>query len=205
MAYERERAFFRAYHAKLRTDDELVAQIEQAFREMHKRYDTKIWENRFVAGGLTEQIIGSSARALGVRVANAGKQNQGYDLELHTGEGISIKGVFASTNGQIRLINNLGTGGRAWTDATLFPMAGVGIGYADPDLCPDFTFQSGDALVCNGRRLKEFWNEQSKWLVDFVDVPPKSTGEHTAVASDVIAFEMFQRFPRLRDNFEAEI
>lgn len=203
--FEREREFFTTYRDRLKGDEELIAQVEAAFLEMHDRYDTKIWENRFVAGGLTEQIIGSSARALGIDVANAGKHNQGYDLELPSREGISIKGSFASTSGQIRLINNLGRGSRAWADGTLFPMAGIGIGYADPDLCPGFTSQSGDALVLSGKRLKNFWIANPGWLVEFVNIPPKSTSAYTAVASDVVAFEMFQRYPRLRDNFKAEI
>lgn len=64
--------------------------------------------------------------ALDRRSAQAGKQNQGYDLELPSGEGLSIKAAFSSRGGQIRLINSLGKGTRTWVDATLFPMTGWG-------------------------------------------------------------------------------
>lgn len=205
MPYQNQRAFFAAYRDALRDDPVVVSEIEGALKEVHARYDTKVWENRFVAGGVTEQVVGSSARALGLDVANAGKQNQGYDLELPTGEGISIKAVFSSTNTQIRLINNLGSGTRAWADGTLFPVAGTGIGYADPELVQDATKQSGDALIISSGHLKRFWEDQPEWLIDFVDVPPKSDGTNSAVASDVIAFDLFQRYPRLMAAFRPEL
>lgn len=205
MAYDAERDFFLAFLTRLRKDAELIEEIEGALVAVHQRYDTRVWENRFVAGGVTEQIIGSAARAVGLVVANVGKHNQGHDLELPGGEGLSIKAVFSSTDGQIRLINKLGAGSRVWMDATIFPMAGVGIGYADPELVPGLTSSSGDALVISGRDLKAFWHGNRQWLMDFVQVPPKSSGGNTSVASDVVAFDVFQRFPRLMNSFRPEI
>lgn len=203
--FSRERVFFKALKNGLDSSPDLVAEVEGAFNEIHARYDTRVWENRFVAGGITEQIIGSAARALGLPVLNAGKNNQGYDLELSSGAGISIKAVFASTRGSIRLINSLGSGVRQWTDATIFPVAGVGIGYSDCELTPGLTTPTGDALVISGRGLQEFWAEHPEWLISSVDVPPKLTSSNTAVASDVIAFELFQRFPLLMKSFRPEI
>jgi len=205
VAYDAERSFFLEFRHRLRADTQLIAEIEGALAAVHERYDTRVWENRFVAGGVTEQIIGSAARALGLDIANVGKHNQGYDLELPSGEGLSIKAVFSSTDGQIRLINKLGEGTRIWVDATLFPVAMVGIGYADPVLVPGLTASSGDALVISGRQLKAFWAANTEWLVDFVNVPPKSSGANTSVASDVVAFDVFQRFPRLMGAFRPEI
>jgi|LakMenEpi03Aug12_release.lakeMendotaPanAssembly.Ray.scaffolds.fasta_scaffold367868_2 hypothetical protein len=203
--YESEREFFLDFKRLLGVDAELVSEIEGALSEVHLRYDTKVWENRFIAGGVTEQVVGSAARRLGLEVANAGKQNQGFDLQLPGGEGISLKAVFGKPNSQIRLINALGSGTRVWVDATIFPIATIGIGYADPDLTPGLTSSSGDALVIKGRDLVDFWESNPRWLIDFVNVPPKASGGNTSVASDVIAFDLFQRFPGLMDGFKPEI
>jgi hypothetical protein len=205
MVYDAERSFFLEFRRRLRDDTQLVQEIEGALSAVHQRYDTRVWENRFVAGGVTEQIIGSAARALHLEVANVGKHNQGHDLELPTGEGLSVKAIFASTSGDIRLINQMGKGGRRWAKATIFPMARVGIGYADPGLAEGLTSSSGDALVIKGRDLKRLWDASPQWLIDFVAVPPKSLGSNTSVASDVVAFDMFQRFPRLMRNFQPEM
>ena len=205
MAFEYERHFFQELRQGLQKNPGLVLEIEGALTAVHDRYDTTIWANRFVAGGVTEQIIGSAARSLGIEVNNAGKLNQGYDLELPSGEGMSIKAVFASKGGQVRLINNMGPGTRQWQDAAIFPMTGVGIGYLDPDLTPGITKSSGDALVIPSRELKRFWADNPEWLIDFVAVAEKSKGGNTAVASDVVAFELFQRFPTLMENFRPEI
>ena len=48
-------------------------------------------------------------------------------------------------------------------------------------------------------------NGNPKWVMSFVDVPPKSKGGNTSVASDVIAFDLFQKFPLLMDGFKPEI
>lgn len=205
MAFELERQFFRAFKEGLESDPELARQTGDAIAAVLERYNTVVWENRFVVGGVVEQIVGSAARALGLEVANAGKQNQGYDLELGEGVGISIKGVFASINGWHNLINTRGGTPGRWRTATLFVMSGEGICYVDPDLGGDLTQQSRDALQISGRGLREWWASHPEWVVIEVDVPEKPTGPASRVASDPVSWDILQGFPRLTPHWRPEV
>ena len=108
--FDVKRNFFSNYRIQLSENTELKSEITRSIAAVLQRYDTKVWENRFIVGGVVEQIIGSSARSLGFNIRNAGKNNQGYDLELSddNGVGFSIKAIFASINGKHNLINKRG-------------------------------------------------------------------------------------------------
>lgn len=205
-AFEREREFFREYREALLADNDLQEQMELAWRELHARYDTAIRENRFIAGGVSEQIIGSSARALGLPVDNAGKRNQAHDLQLPDGGELSVKSVFASGKGAIRLINTQGRGtSPRWKTATIFPMANTGIGYADPDLLPDKCVVNGGALELSGAELKAFWVANPEWLAAVAVPPKKKDPSASRVASDAIAMDIFQDVRRLFEHWKPEI
>lgn len=206
-----ERAFFSLYKEALEVDYDLLREVVEAIGTVLTRYNTVVWENRFIVGGVVEQIIGSSARSLGLEIRNAGKQNQGYDLELDEsqGVGISIKGSFASTNGMHNLVNVRSPSPETdmrqrWTTATIFVMSNVGIGYTDPLFGRDFLNSSGDALQISGSRLKEWWGQNPQWLI-VAPIPKKPSGTAMRVASDAVSFDIFSDFPRLRESWSAEI
>jgi len=145
MGFDLERTFATGFFGALSRDSDLRGEIVAAMTECLSRYDTGPWENRFIVGGVFEQILGSAARELGLHVQNAGARLQGYDLELADDRGISVK--FASgrvqRSARFRLTNSQGAAG-AWRRGTLFVQTGLGIGYADPDLAPGITTTSGD-------------------------------------------------------------
>jgi|GEM_PF-338361 len=206
-----ERDFFSRYREGLLRDTTLSGEVSTAIRVVLDRYNTTVWENRFIVGGVVEQIIGASARELGLVVANAGKQNQGYDLELDKTRdlGISIKGIFASTGGMHNLVNFRSSGESEdlrsrWSRATIFVMSDVGVGYIDPQMGSEFLHQTADALQISGKKLKAWWDEHPEWLVS-VAIPKKSNLEATRVASDAVSWDIFNDFSRLRKNWQPEI
>ena len=209
--FSSERAFYLLYKEAIERDLVLLRELVAAIDAVLTRYNTSVWENRFIVGGVVEQIIGASARDLGLDVQNAGKQNQGYDLELDgpNGAGISIKGVFATTNGMHNLVNVRGSDPERdlrdrWTTATIFVMAEVGIGYTDPLFGAEFLNPTGDALQISGRLLREWWEAHPEWLIS-ARIPRKPDVPATRVASDAVSLDIFSDFPRLQRSWRPEI
>jgi hypothetical protein len=197
----------------MEADPALLSDVVAAIRTTLDRYNTTVWENRFIVGGVVEQIIGASARALGLAVDNAGKMNQGYDLRISPFPeiGISIKGVFASVNGKHNLVNVRGDGNRVdlserWTRATIFVMSGVGIGYVDPKFGQDLVSASGDAVQISGSGLRAWWaSTQGEWIIA-ARIPAKpAAGPTIRVASDPVSLDVLQGFPRLSPHWRAEV
>ena len=77
VGFEQQRRFFGDYRDLLGRSHPLRREVIEAIATVLRLYNTAVWENRFIVGGVVEQIIGSSARALGFDVRNAGKSNQG--------------------------------------------------------------------------------------------------------------------------------
>lgn len=203
--YERERAFFLALRDGLTADTDLRDTVLAALTDLNERYSTTIWENRYIVGGVTEQVVGAAGRALGLRVANAGKQNQGYDLLVDAEAGLSVKAHYAPGLGRVNLINTRGEAAtRAWEKATIFVIRHVGIGYADPVLLPDATLRSRDAIQLPLKTVIDFWRRDREWLIE-VDVPGKGNAVTSRVASDAVAVDLFGSHPRLMQYFQPEI
>jgi hypothetical protein len=193
-------------------DPALLSDVISAIGVTLDRYNTTVWENRFIVGGVVEQIIGASARAIGLDVENAGKTNQGYDLRISALPeiGISIKGVFASVNGRHNLINVRGDHQEGlsdrWNRATIFVMSGVGIGYVDPEFGRDLISSSGDAVQISGKGLRAWWvSTQGDWIIE-ATVPAKpAAGPTIRVASDPVSLDVLQGYPRLSRHWRAEV
>ena len=204
-AYDPQRAFWVTYRNALLADKPLRDEMTGALKELHRRYNSTVWENRFVCGGVAEQVIGSSARALGLTVANAGKTNQGYDLELAPGVGISVKAEFA-VNSSVTLVNTRGDAAdRTWDYATIFVLSSRGVGYADPELVPDATSRTKDQINIKVKPLLAYWDANPTWFIGNMEIPPKSDTPSARVASDAISWDILQDFPRLVAHFKPEV
>ena len=209
--FDTQRKFFSEYRIQLSENSGLKSEITHSIAAVLQRYDTKVWENRFIVGGVIEQIIGSSARSLGFNIRNAGKNNQGYDLELsdENAAGISIKAVFASVNGKHNLINKRGGISNdkdidRWKSATMFVLSGIGIGYVDPVFCSDLVTSSGDAIQISGKGIQNFWKTNPQWFIE-IEIPKKIASSNSRVASDAVSFDLFQDFQTLRIFWEPEV
>jgi len=209
--YQAERVFFDQYRQRINDSPALKTSVSEAIGVTLERYNTTVWENRFIVGGVIEQIIGASARAVGLTVENAGKSNQGYDLEIQNDPtiGISVKGVFASVNGKHNLVNFRGEGNAEdptsrWNTATMFVMSGVGIGYTDPEFGGQYLHVTSDALQISGKGLQEWWIANPDRLIE-IEIPGKPTGPAIRVASDPVSFDVLQDYPNLIPHWRAEI
>lgn len=206
MAFSVERDFFSEFKAGLDKKPVVLDEFLAACRAVNVRFDTAIYENRFIVGGVVEQLLGASMRAVGCDIDNVAKTSRGVDLSLPTLDvGFSVKAQF-KRGPEIRLVNTMGGSGASaeWTHATIFVIVGVGIGYADPDLVKSGLVPRSDVLTLKTSALAEMWATQTGFLIQ-CDVPAKPMkSSHTRVASDVVAQDIMIEFENLQVHYRPE-
>ena len=204
MPFAEERWAFGEFGKALRADDSLRTEYERAIKSVVREYNTSIYENRFVTGGAVELFTQWAMRAAGIDVNLVGAQLSGADIQLPRGGRISIKSSFTDPPGSISLINVRGESSSArWADSTIFVLAKLGIGYADPEILPDATRRTSDAIVLPWPRLRHHL-EMHPELVSDVDIPVKSRlTAGSKVASRAVAIDVIQSLGlrRLRSGF----
>lgn len=227
---EESRKFAKGFLGSLGDDLDLLVEVQVAIADLIRRYDPGPYENRFAVGGTIEKILGSAARVLGFDVQNAGANRQAYDLELGPNFGISVKSKFQlySRSDKIRITNSQGKEG-AWDTGTIFVLTGVGIGYADKELCPGIESYGGDSKSAEVAILPllHLWGvtprpqkgKRSKKLDELpipdyqpgffvpVEIPGRFSPPSQRVVSDPIAQDILSggKTPRLLDHFELSI
>ncbi|MXW60991.1 MAG: hypothetical protein F4003_04290 [Acidimicrobiaceae bacterium] len=135
---------------RLRADcsDEVRTQYENAIRVLLERYNTTIYENRFVVGGAVEVFTCAILRSVGIDCTLYSSQEAKGDILLPGGKQVSIKGSFTGKRQGVILMNKRGGGTREWDTATLFVVSNVGIVYGTPAMVgPDDVKDVGDSLV----------------------------------------------------------
>lgn len=206
MAFVVERQIFSDFKVGLEKKPVILDEFLAACRAVNVRFDTAIYENRFIVGGVVEQLLGASMRAVGCDVDNVAKTSRGVDLSLPTLDvGFSVKAQFKK-GPEIRLVNTMGGSGASaeWTHATIFVIVGVGIGYADPDLVTSGLVPRSDVLTLKTSALAEMWATQTGFLIQ-CDVPAKPIkSSHTRVASDVVAQDIMIEFKNLQVHYRPE-
>lgn len=197
--YEREREAFNELKVAIESDSILKTDIENAFQAVLTRYATRIYENRFLVGGVTEVILVSALRAAGILAEDIAAQDDRYDIRIPGGH-FSVKGHFSSGVSDIRLINVLGDSSKSeWDTGTIFVFAGLGIGYADPDLLPGCTRRVSDAVVLRYRKLRVFLSEQSLFLIECQIPHALQEVEQSELASRTVAREVLKNTQKLKD------
>lgn len=206
MAFGVERQIFSDFKSGLEKKPVVLDEFLAACRAVNVRFDTAIYENRFIVGGVVEQLLGASMRAVGCDIDNVAKTSRGVDLFLPTLDvGFSVKAQF-KRGPDIRLVNTMGGSGASavWTHATIFVIVGVGIGYADPDLVTSGLVPKSDVLLLKTSALAELWATQTGFLIQ-CDVPAKPmNSSHTRVASDVVAQDIMIEFKNLQVHYRPE-
>lgn len=206
MAFSVERQIFSEFKAGLEKKPVVLDEFLAACRTVNVRFDTAIYENRFIVGGVVEQLLGASMRAVGCDVDNVAKTRRGVDLSSPTLDvGFSVKAQF-KRGPDIRLVNTMGGSGASaeWTHATIFVIVGVGIGYADPGLVTSGLVPRSDVLTLKTSALAEMWATQTQFLIQ-CDVPAKPMkSSHTRVASDVVAQDIMIEFKNLQVHYRPE-
>ncbi len=207
MDYTPHRDIYQQLRTGLEDNPDVLDEFLRALALLISEYDTRIRENRFIAGGATERILAATMRCTGISKARSRGLNLNEEDIVVGNHQLSVKASFTGRRDQIRLVNTLGdSSGAMWKAATIFVIANRGIGYADPVLLPNETKTKKDAVVLPRRPLDALHDAQPEWLLSCV-VPAK--GQDTSqsrAASESVATEILQRtvagqpvFKRLRD------
>lgn len=197
--YKTERNAFGLLKQSIDHDAILKSDIEQAFQAILTKYATKIYENRFLVGGVAEVILVSALRAAGIDAKDVAAQDARYDIEIPQGR-LSVKGCFSKGASNIRLINVLGASTRSeWDIGTLFVISEKGIGYADPELMPNLTKRVSDAVTLNVRDLNLFLSDHPQYLIE-CEIPYALTDEaKSELVSRTIARDILKATARLKN------
>jgi len=110
MKYLHAQNLFKCYAKKFKQDVLLQEEFVDAINKILNLYDTKIYENRFIVGGVIEFIVLASFKALGFNATHVGKITERFDIKIkYEDEEIfySVKSTFTKSS-EIRLINVLG-------------------------------------------------------------------------------------------------
>ncbi len=211
MSYEREREGFRLFREKLREHGEVREQMVGAIRcEAFTTYDTRRHENRFIAGGIFEYIIGAALRVCGVPVHHKGMVATDYDLLFDDADGgYSIKSMFGQKTTSTRLVNVLASEPPTldrWKAATLFLLP-WGIVYADPELPwwaarkHDCIRPATDALAVKRRCIEAFAQAHPEWVVQCVLISSNERAAVRPVTSADAAARILMQYPALFRHF----
>lgn len=195
MPYRTERESFK--HLKQKVDSATLDEYAVAIKTVLERYNTTIYENRFVVGGAVEVFTCALLRSVGLDCRMYADQETAGDLLLPGGRRISVKGLFVGGPTNVKLINQLGGIGRdrEWKTATLFIVSQVGIVYGDPDMIDKEVHvkQMSDGLQLNKSAI-EFLASNSRNLISLDIAKKPSTREtgfshkaSTTVARQVMA------------------
>ncbi len=86
-------------------------EYEQSISVLVKRYNTTIYEKRFIVGGAVEVFTYALLRSVGIDCTLYGDQAKSGDILLPNDKKLSVKGAFTG-GAQIRLVNKQGGGER---------------------------------------------------------------------------------------------
>ena len=204
--FEKERELFREFHSALESNPVFLDEFLGACSAVNQRYNTAIFENRFIVGGVVEQLLGAAMRGVGIEIDNVAKTSRGVDLFAPTlNVGLSVKAQF-KRGPEFRLVNTMGGSGATavWDHATIFIVVGIGIGYADPELASSGLVARSDVLVLKLEALKELWTANPRYLIE-CDVPAKPDDSGLSrVASDVVAQDIMIDFRNLLTHYRPE-
>lgn len=174
-SYRSERRAF----DRLKADctDETRREYEAALKVLVERYNTTIYENRFIAGGAIEVFTLALLRSVGIACQPYSDREPGGDILLEDDRRLSVKSSLTGLS-SIKLINQLGGGVRAWTIPTLFIVAGTGIVFGAPDMVgTDGIRHTTDGLELRKPALVALAEDSSN--VSEVEIPRKPPTETT--------------------------
>lgn len=163
-------------------------EYELAIRTLLERYNTTIYENRFVVGGAVEVFTFALLRIVGIDCTLYGDQAQAGDILLPNDRKLSVKGCFRGVS-DIRLLNQMGEGDRDWGTATLFVVSGIGIVFGAPDMvAAEHLKSTGDAKVLKKAGLQTLISDPSNLIeMKIAQKPPTEMTGFSHKASTAVA------------------
>lgn len=202
----RYRQELRAFN-RLRQDCSPVAKAEYeiAIKTLLERYNTTIYENRFLAGGAVEVFTYALLRSVGIDCTLYGSQAISGDILLPNDRRISVKGVFIGGPANVKLMNKQGGGQRKWQTATLFVVSEVGIVFGAPDMVEQHVRDTSDGLELKKAGLEELIADPENSIqMDLARKPPTemtglshraSTAAARQILYEVRAQSLLKAFP----------
>ncbi len=143
---------------------EAKTEYEQALAILAQRYNTTIYENRFVVGGAVEVFTYALLKSVGIDCTLYGDQANAGDILLPRDKKLSVKSRF-TRSGSIILLNKRGQGVRTWNTATLFVLSGVGIVFGAPDMVDAVHVRdTGDAQELSQKGLAALMEDEGNVL-----------------------------------------
>ncbi|CAN5855396.1 hypothetical protein BH11PLA1_BH11PLA1_12750 [soil metagenome] len=196
--YEPARLAFCELASALKRESELHTDVFRCLELLLTRYNTQIYENRFIVGGVAERIIGAAFVALGKTTKSLGVHVTRSDISVGDVK-LSVKGSFRPNPRDIRLVNVMGDSILAtWDEPTIFVISGLGIGYADPALLPNSTRRASDAITLPMRPLKDLW-ETNPALLYPMNLPYSLNDKASSdIASRIVADEILRYSKKLK-------
>jgi hypothetical protein len=192
-----------------RLTPEIKHDLERALEEVVTQYDTRNYENRFVAGGAAEILLACAIRATGTPVDSSGGTTVGSDLTVYAmrfKEAFSVKASFSGYS-SIRLVNVQGASrGATWSRPTIFMLPGTGLVYADPGHAEiaGSVVRTGDALVISRGAVEEHARAHPDLVVSLRVPSNPGTGRKVASVEIVSAMLAQGRYPHLSAHNEPE-
>ncbi len=196
--FEPARAAFAILAEALRCDSDLADDVLKALDLLLTRYNTQIYENRFIVGGVAERIIAAAFVALGERTRTLGVVVTRTDIRVGDVD-LSVKSSFRPRTREIRMVNVLGDSLDAtWREPTIFVISDFGIAYADPDLLPNQARRTRDAVVLGMKPLRDLWEQMPQFAVRMNIPYSRDDAAGSDVASRIIADEILRYTKRLK-------
>ncbi len=183
---------------RLRADCSIAAQqeYELAVATLLERYNTTIYENRFITGGAVEVFTYALLRSVGIDCTLYGSQSHAGDILLPNDRKLSVKGSFVGGPNSVTLLNKRGGGERRWEAATLFVVSEVGIVFGAPDMVDaEHVRDAGDSIELKKAGLSSLIDDPENVIeMEIVRKPPtEMTGfshKASAAVARQILFEM---------------
>ena len=158
--------------------DEAKQEYEEVLRILVERYNTTVYENRFVVGGAVEVFTCALLRSVGIDCTLYSDTSKSGDILLPNDKKLSLKATFKGGLTSIRLLNKMGEGERIWDTATLFVVAEIGVIYGTPDMVlPEHIKDVTDAVELKRAGLKQLTENEAN-IFD-VHIPRKPSTEMT--------------------------
>lgn len=173
---------------RLKSDCSEDARYEYVLSILIERYNTTIYENRFIVGGAVEVFTYALLKSVGIECSLYDSQAKSGDIILPNDKKLSVKGTFAGKISDVKLVNQLGGGKRYWDTATLFIISGTGIVYGTPEMVEEeYIKQVSDGVVLKGKALREISQNPNVFEVDIVPKPPTEMTGFSHKASVAVA------------------
>jgi len=173
---------------------EAIQEYELAIATLIERYNTTIYENRFVVGGAVEVFTYALLRSVGIDCTLYGDQAKSGDILLPNDRKLSVKGVFTGGVADVRLLNKQGSGIRTWDTATLFVVSKIGIVYGSPDMVDnDHIKDMSDAIVLKRQGLRKLVEDsRNVFELEIAEKPPTEMTGFSHKASTAVAKQILR-------------